>query len=262
MRLPTVLALLLASAASGCVALDEVVTPASSSLPSDAGYGRLDPGSYKLDSLHFRVEAYGADKAAKASETAEALYRKVMEDTGLYSFMPRDLYPLVLYGSREEYLKKTGLPEWSGGVSVGRALYMYDGPGLRPTLAHEMTHLIFNEFLGRQDPSLRWINEGLAVYEEQEASQEWRGRAATRAIPFREMINLAPIGEKDALVNDWYRQVGSVVRFMIERGGRVGFGEFLKAMRDGRSPDEAIRVGFPGGWTSMAALETAWTASR
>lgn len=261
MRPSTALTLFCALAAAGCVAVEEVGGP-TSSLPSDAGFPRLDPGAHRQDSLHFRVEAYGADKAQAASEMAEGLYRKIMEDTGLYSFMPRELYPLVLYGSREEYLKKTGLPDWSGGVSAGRALYMHEGPGLRPTLAHEMTHLIFNEYLGRQDPSLRWVNEGLAVYEEVEASGQWRGRPTSRPIPFREMVNLAPIGEKETLVNDWYGQVGSVVRFMIERGGRVGFGEFLKALKDGRPLDDAVRQGFPGHWSGMAALETAWAASR
>lgn len=261
MRPSTALTLLCALAAAGCVAVDEVGGP-TASLPSDAGFPRLDPGAHRQDSLHFRTEAYGADKAQAASELAEALYRKIMEDTGLYSFMPRELYPLVLYAGREEYLKKTGLPEWSGGVSAGRALYMHEGPGLRPVLAHEMTHLVFNEYLGRQDPTLRWVNEGLAVFEEVEASGQWRGRPATRPIPFREMVNLAPIGEKETLVNDWYGQVGSVVRFMIERGGRVGFGEFLKALKDGRSFDDAVRQGFPGHWSGMAALETAWAASR
>lgn len=263
MRPSTTACLAAALLTASCVPLPETAAPsAAPALPADAGFPRLDPGASRLDSLHFRVEAYGPDKAQAASDMAEALYRKVMEDTGLYSFMPRELYPLVLYGSREEYLKKTGLPDWSAGASAGRALYMHEGPGLRAILAHEMTHLIFNEFMGRQDASLRWVNEGLAVFEEDEASGAWRGKPTTRPIPFREMVNLAPIGEKDALVNDWYRQVGSVVRFMIERGGRVGFGEFLKSLRDGRSADEAVRAGFPGVWGGMDALEAAWAASR
>lgn len=262
MRTSTAAAFLLLLAAAGCVSVDEIAEPGASAPASDAAFPGLDPGASRLDSLHFRVSAYGADKAQAASELSEALYRKVMEDTALYSFMPRELYPLVLYATREEYLRKTGLPQWSAGVSAGRALYMHEGPGLRPILAHEMTHLIFGEYMGRHDPSLRWVNEGLAVYEEQEASGEWRGRPTSRPIPFREMVNLAPLGEKDALVNDWYGQVGSVVRFMIERGGHVGFGEFLKALKEGRSVDDAVRQGFPGHWTSLAALETSWSATR
>lgn len=256
--------LLAAALLGGCVSLDDAGAPASPGafLPQDGGYQRLDPGAQRVDGLHFRVEAYGKDKADAALETAEALYRRIMEDTALYSFMPKDLYPLVLYGSHDEYLRKTGLPAWSAGVNVGRALYMHEGAGLRPILAHEMTHLVFNEFLGRLDPSLRWVNEGLAVYEEEEARGALRPRPTQRPIPFREMVNLAPLGEKDDLVNDWYGQVGSVTRFMIERGGRVGYGEFLKALRDGRPFDDAIRQGFPGTWNGLAALETAWTASR
>ncbi|MBI5595731.1 MAG: hypothetical protein HY928_06535 [Elusimicrobia bacterium] len=229
---------------------------------ADAGFALLDPGAQRLVSLHFETHAYGAGKASAASETAEALYRRVMEDTGLYSFMPRSLYPIVVYASREEYLRKTGLPEWSAGAAVGSAIYLHEGGEMKGTLAHEMTHLVFNEFMGRADPALRWINEGLAVYEEDEARGSLRGRASTRPIPFREMVNLAPLGERDALVGDWYRQVGEVTRFMIERGGRVGFGEFLKALRDGLPLDDAVRSGFPGSWNGAAALEAAWVASR
>ncbi|MBI3299018.1 MAG: hypothetical protein HYZ75_12680 [Elusimicrobia bacterium] len=247
---------------AGCVTLPSEYNPPSAALPSEAGFTRLDPGSQKLVSLHFETSAYTADGAKAASETAETLYRKIMEDTGLYSFMPRELYPLVVYSGQDEYLRKTGMPAWSGGVSVGRAVYMPDSPQFRHTLAHEMTHLIFNEFMVRPDPSQRWINEGMAVYEEEESRGGMRMRPGTQAIPFREMVSLAPIGERDVVVGDWYRQVGSVVRFMIERGGKVGFGEFLKAVRDGRPLDEAVRTGFPGNWASAAALEAAWTANR
>lgn len=249
---------------AGCVPLPEGegLSVPRGPAAADAGFALLDPGAQRLVSLHFETHAYGADRAAAASETAESLYRKVMEDTGLYSFMPRSLYPLVVYGTREEFLRKTNLPDWSSGAAVGAAIYLPEGPEFKGTLAHEMTHLIFNEFMGRADPSLRWINEGLAVYEEEEARGRLRARASTRPIPFREMVNLAPLGEKDALVGDWYQQVGDVTRFMIERGGRVGFGEFLKSLRDGRSVDDAIRSGFPGSWNGAASLEAAWVASR
>lgn len=248
---------------AGCVPLPPgAEAPPPSSLSNDAGYPRLDPGSQRVTSLHFEVEAYGSQCAQGLSDAAEELYKHIMDDSALYSFLPREPYKVVLYGDRAEYLRKTGMPEWSGGVNVGRAVYLYDGPQMRPTLAHEMTHTIFNEFMGRTDPALRWINEGLAVYEEMQARNEPRGRPVSRVIPFREMVNLAPIGEKDTVVNDWYGQVSDVTRFMIERGGHVGFGEFLKALHDGRSNDEAVRIGFPGIWTDMPALETAWNAGR
>ncbi len=255
---------MLAAALSGCVSLPGEERPAAApSLTGDAGFPRLDPGAQHLDSLHFQTFGYGAEKTQRSSETAERLYGRIMADTGLYSFMPRQLYPLIVYASQEEFIRKSGMPDWSGGVAVGRALYMPDGPQFHVTLAHEMTHLIFNEFMGRTDAALRWINEGLAVYEEEEErGGVLRSRAVSRAMPFRDMANLAPIGEKDSLVSDWYGQVGSVTRFLIERGGRVGFGEFLKSLRDGRSFDDAVRTGFPGTWAGADTLEAAWNANR
>jgi len=256
-------ALLLCAA---CVPLPQeegVARPASSGIVA-GDFQLLDPGANRQDSLHLRVHAYGADRAQAVSELAETLYSRVMTDTGLYSFVPRGLYPIVTYASREEYLRKTRLPEWSGGISVGNSIFVYEGPRMPGILAHEMTHLIFFEYMGRSDEALRWVNEGLAVYEEQEALRAQGGGGPSlplRKLPFREMIGMAPLSENQGSAGEWYLQVGSVVRFLIERGGRVGFSEFLKALHDGRGADEAVRTGFPGVWGGLGALESSWQSS-
>ena len=254
-------------AAAGCVPLP----------PEDAGSGAtqrsvtkrvfddLDPGSKEQVSLHFRVAAYDSDKTRVVSELCERLYSKIMQDTALYSFLPREPYHITLYANREEYLRKTGLPEWSGGVSVGNAIYAYEGPRLSGVLAHEMTHLIFREYLGRDDLTLRWVNEGLAVYEEQEAMIQAGFAPAGvvgRKVSFQEMTLLAPMDESQRDVSSWYQQVGSVVRFMIERGGRIGFGQFMRALKDGQRPTDAVRTGFPAQWQSMDELENVWGLGR
>jgi hypothetical protein len=186
-----------------------------------------------------------------------------MRDTGLYSFMPHDLYPVVVYADHDEFIRKTGMPAWSAGAASGHCIYSFEGPHLAGVLSHEMTHLIFNEFMGRETPELRWVNEGLAVYEEMQASigMSLTPPPGTRPIPFTQMVSLAPIGEQRTTVNAWYAQVFSVVRFLIERGGHLGFGQFLTSLRDGRSVDDAVRAGFPGLWSNVAALEAAWLAS-
>lgn len=251
--------------AAGCVSISEIDEPGSDSGVTRRVFPGLDPGAKELVSLHFKVSAYGSDDARIVSELSERLYSSLMNDTGLYSFLPREPYRVTLYGSRAEYLKKTGLPEWSGGVSVGNAIYTYASPRLSGVLAHEMTHLIFHEYLGRDDNRLRWVNEGLAVYEEIQALAA-SGIAVSpvpgRRVTFQEMVLLAPMDENGRDVSAWYQQVGSVVRYMIERGGRVGFGQFMRAIKDGQQPRDAVRTGFPAQWRSMDELENAWTGRR
>lgn len=228
-----------------------------------ANFAPLDPGAKTAACLHFEVRAYSAEQAEGVCRLAEQAYERIMRDTNLYSFMQREPYPIVIYGSHEEYIRKTGMPEWSGGAAAGNSIFTYDGSQLAPVLSHEMTHLIFSEFMGRATAPLRWINEGLAVYEEQQAS----GRSGLALppgrvpLPFDRMADAAPLSEAAFDASAWYAQVSSVARFMIERGGRMGFGQFLGGLRDGRSVGEAIRFAFPGIWGGLEDLEAAWKRS-
>lgn len=197
-------------------------------------YPGLDPGAQENSGLHFKVKAYGVDTARTLSDTAEAAYTRIMTDTGLYSFQPRGLYQIVLYGSQDEYRKKTGQPEWSGGVAVGNAIYTYMSPRLEAVLSHEITHLIWFEYMGHVNPDFRFLNEGLAVYEENKALgsrgqgdlfSALRGNVRAAPIPMDQMVRLVPASERAYEVSLWYAQSESMVRFMIERGGRIGFSQ-------------------------------------
>lgn len=259
------LGVVLVVALAGCIELDPPGGPpaAARRVFAASQFPPLDPGAKFTAGLHFEVHAYGSERAEAVARLAERLYERIMTDTGLYSFIPGGLYPIVIYGTREEFLRKTGLPSWSAGAAVGNAIVSYDGPHLAGVLTHEMTHLIWYEYMGRADASERWLNEGLAVYEEQEADPTGAPpRFAGAPIPFDRMVDLAPLTEESRLVDAWYQQAGSVVRFLVERGGRVGFGQFLQALRERRPLDEALRLGFPGAWRDAAALEAAWRQAR
>lgn len=228
----------------------------------------LDPGGKELASLHFNVRAYGSQRTAQVAELAETLYNKIMLDTGLYSFKPRGLYGIIIYATRDEYLKKTQQPEWSGGVSVGNSIYTYENSGMSMTLAHEMTHLIFHEYMGSPRLEHRWINEGLAVYEENARGKaegfavgmtpEQKAMLRAAPLPFDQMINLVPATERERTVNMWYVQVGEVVRYLIETGGRNGFSQFLAELRNGKSLDESLRAAFPGPIGGAYQFEEVW----
>ncbi|MEK7858585.1 MAG: hypothetical protein AAB320_05525 [Elusimicrobiota bacterium] len=232
----------------------------------------LDAGASELDTLHFKVKAYGTPKAIAIGDAAEADYNRIMVDTGLYSFKPRGLYQLIVYANAEEYHRKTAQPAWSGGLSIGNAIYTYEGPGLRGTLSHEMTHLIFYEFMAHMNADHRWVNEGLAVFEQNKALAGPAGQADIFAsvrgnmrqlpIPMDQMIRLVPATEREYAVSVWYAQAESMIRFMIERGGRIGFSQFLTALRSGKSFDAAVNESFPGIWRGLAEFESAWKRAQ
>ncbi|OGS02829.1 MAG: hypothetical protein A3G41_00895 [Elusimicrobia bacterium RIFCSPLOWO2_12_FULL_59_9] len=252
---------------AGCVPLTQEDLSQSSGVITSYQYPELDAGGHEQQGLHFIVKGYDLERIKAVTELVEGFYNRIMQDTGLYSFKPAGLYPIILYASREEYLKKTRQPEWSRGLSMGNAIFTYDGDHLRGVLAHEITHLIFHEYMGGASGELRWVNEGLAVYEEIQAENSpevlraWRGAvkaAYQNVIPFQDMVILIPASEKERTVNTWYAQVGSVVSFMVETGGRFSFSIFLKELRRGQPLPQALQDGFAGKWRNLSDLEYGW----
>lgn len=252
---------------------DEVAT-SPGSVPQEGPFAPLDAGAAQLDSLHFRVKCYGQDIARQTSDQAEASYNRVMVDTNLFSFQPHGLYTIVVYGNQQEYRSKTHQPEWSGGVTVGNAIYTFYGAGLPLTVAHEMTHLIFHEFMGAQIVSqqeLRWLNEGLAVYEEQKAAAAngfsgdifggIRPLVRSQPLPLDQIQHLVPASERERAVSIWYAQSESMVQHMLERGGRLGFSAFLTAIRDGRGQDLAMQTAFTGTFRDLNDFYLSWNRS-
>lgn len=231
---------------------------------------RLDPGAKEARTLHFTVQAYGQDKVDAYGRTVEDLYSQIMRDTGLYSFVPRDPYEILVFADRNEYLSKTGMPQWSGGATFGNAIAVYDYSGAQAVLAHEMLHLIFNEYIGRSDSALVWINEGLAVRTQLRAmtsgdQQAYRRKQAeaiaARSIPFSRMVSFIPLSEQDSLVGDWYMQVESVTSYLLDQEGAISFSKFITELRSSADVNVALARAYPSSFPSLAKLESKWRAS-
>ena len=128
---------------------------------------------------HYRIKVAGnwrlGETTARVMEQVAVFYRDVW---GLQPDPPpakpdptrRDvnITPIALniYLTKEEYLKRTGSPDWSGGVFMGSevALWDYENSGQSwratlPTLFHEASHQFMSEAVGGV-PS--FVNEGIA----------------------------------------------------------------------------------------------------
>ncbi len=270
-------AVLPAALLAGCVTIPGVVDEdhlerAAAAVSSDEGFAGLAAGAVEQTSQHFVARAYGAGQTARIAAMAETAYSRIMVDTGLFSFQPSaGLYNIVVYANADEYHRKTGEAGWSDGIAAGRSIYSYDGPGLDAALSHAMTHLVFRDFIGHDNLDYRWVDEGLAVYEESKAGQPASGGAAPALRPWPQgwqplgqdsLVHLAPASERERDTSAWFRQAGSMVRFMIERGGRIGFGQFLSDLRQDATFDKAIGDSFQGSWNNLASFNAAWVAAQ
>jgi len=260
-------ALLAAALCVGCVSLPPEMLPIAENPAGAFEYEEPGPGASAVASSRFLVKAHGGERARLIAEMAERDYQSLMADTGLFYFRPGGLYPILVYGTAEEYLRKARAPEWSGGLAVGNAIFTYDGPDMPRILAHEITHLIFLEYMGGRG-FLRWFNEGLAVYEELHVAEpakkaeleRWLVGSHRSPMPLAELVRFTPGGPG---TDQWYAQSASVARYLVETGGRNGVEKFLKAFREGAGLDAALAAGFPTLCDSLAGLEKHWlTLSR
>lgn len=251
-----------------CVDIPKEGAPAAvTAQPVESPYQGLDPGYKTEETAHFSVKAYSSSSAALYAGLCEENYTRIMQDLGLYSFVPARPYNVVIYRDAAEYHTKTGQPDWSGGAAYGNALLLFEGEGLKATIGHEMTHLVFNEFMGlSQSAGLRWLNEGVAVYEESRSNQasavfysdRVRSGVVPNPIPFSQMTNLAPLSESQRNVDRWYAQAGSVAGFMVRQGGSFSFSIFLSKLRDGAAMDRALEDTYSGLWKNLSDVEKAW----
>jgi tetratricopeptide (TPR) repeat protein len=135
----------------------------------------------QIETRHYRVRTNAGYRmlmgAAEAMESVHAFYREIWgivpdpprgkPDPALRDItVPR--IDLNIYREREEYLKRSGAPEWSGGVFKGSevATFDYSGGGngeswrqSLTTLFHEASHQFMSVAVGNV-PS--FINEGVA----------------------------------------------------------------------------------------------------
>lgn len=256
----------------------------------------------RVESLHFVVRGYNFSKIAEIARTCEDIYQKVMFDTNLLSFKPKENYSVTVYSTREEFHQITGFPSWSGGGARTKLLgnlrseerdlraltsiVTHEEALTTPLLAHEITHLVFNEFMefytAEDADRCRWLNEGLASYEELEANppatrDEFLGVVEPllreHALPVGEVLDFNPFrqplvtlgtyffqGRRFLFTNVdvWYWQCRSLTEFLIEKHGRYNFYLFMNALKVRKDVFVALQEGYPGRWRNLTDLENEW----
>ena len=211
--------------------------------------------------MHFTLKGYSQTDLDALKQSAETLYNKIGNDTGLYTFLASGNYTLVEYKDQEEYQKKTHQPNWSHVVTAGKGIYFY------PDLTHQMVHLIFDSYLGDKAGANKWLEEGLAMNEEL-ANMTESDRSSYQTsksnqlhqnrMPFSQMTFFVTNTEEKRRTDAWYQQVESVVTYLLSQGSALGFAQFLGELKSGTDIDRALSDAYAAKFRSMNDLEAAW----
>lgn len=188
---------------------------------------------------------------------------RLEEDAGLKADLPIDLY--IYADSKDMRDAILYEPSWTGGMAfpeqdiviIGIASDEIDW-GKR-TEIHELTHVLVGHLtfscLG-DVPT--WLNEGLAVYSEGELD-EYSQTRLQNAIQEDTLLSVRSLSGGFSEIADKadlsYSESYSIVKFLIEKYGRVKMTTLLLALRDGTTIDDALRAvyGF-----NVDGLEDTW----
>lgn len=227
----------------------------------------------ELKGEHFVI--FYLEDAGFAQETltrAERYYEKIASDLG-YSrydnFWQWDnRAKIYIYRNREEFLKATGKKEWIYGTAIYNERkiisYRWSKGFFDVLLPHELSHLIFRDFVGFKGNVPLWLDEGIAQWEEA-GRRKWAVHMVRSLIRKKEFIPLAELtrlnlnSENDFTVSaKLYAQAVTLVGYLIEKYGPTKFGQFCRALRDGKSMDEALSFAYTDSIRDINELEKGW----
>ena len=181
------------------------------------------------------------------------------------------LIELNLFRNRGSYLASSFRPPaWSQGLAIKPKTVLVCASarqrGIERILAHEMTHLRFEQYWGRAMPP-PWINEGVAMSEESadQSTSQWywamAGFAQRGYLPFptATFVKLNPItdvGGGAEGVGEWYAQAYALVQFLRSNNGDFRFSTLCSDLRKGMGIQDAIWDAYR--YMSLQEMEGKW----
>ncbi|MDA9101303.1 peptidase MA family metallohydrolase [Omnitrophica bacterium] len=194
-------------------------------------------------------------------ELLRTTYRNLSKDFAYY-FKHK---VVVLLYDEADFKQVTEAPHWVTGLYDGKVRMPINKKGfsdqdLKSLTAHEVSHAFVAAMSSGKAPA--WINEGLAVYEQNKIKS--RGmRLFNKYARQGKLFSLdeltagsGPMSLKDQdRINLFYSQSFHLVRYLIHRYKMFRVKEMLQAYGNGKNSEEVIREVLK---LSMARLEREW----
>ena len=198
---------------------------------------------------------------------AEDYYNSIVDELGYrrFDFWSWDnRAKIFLYKNSEGFHTDTQRYSWAGAmVSVTtREIKTFVGQEnfFDSILPHEMTHIIFREFIGRNVPLPLWIDEGVACSQEK-SSLYGRLQVARELVSQNQYIKLDKLSQISRLDDSvsprvFYSEAASLIVFLIKSQGKDSFLVFSRALRDGKPWEDALLSTY--NFSNLEEAEKAW----
>ncbi|MBN3040615.1 MAG: hypothetical protein JW867_05765 [Candidatus Omnitrophica bacterium] len=211
-------------------------------------------------SEHFIIKyQQGVDKSdvGRIKNLAEKYYRTITQEFHLIRdelWVWDNRARIFIAKDKKNYLDNFNCFAWSDACVdyMNKVIYTFPNQDhFSSILVHELTHIIFREYVGRNILPL-WLDEGMETYIEDKYggghySKRIRSFEDTlknnQHIQFSRLLSLKVQeldNESKDTVNLYYLEVFSVVNFLITKYGRHNFSRFLSYLQKGYDFKEAM----------------------
>jgi hypothetical protein len=209
--------------------------------------------------------------AERMGKRAEELFGRIMRDLG---YLQHDRFwlwdnrcTIRIHQNAEAFRQSVRAPEWAAGCAdpAKREIATFEGSDafVERVLPHELTHLVFREFVGFKGEIPLWLNEGVAVWEGARLSgRRLFSGGVESPVPLAALMAPDMRTAGATVASNVYAQAAAVVGFIIERGGAEKFSTFCRQLRDGKTVDDALRFTYGPAMGNIEALERVLRTDR
>ena len=228
-----------------------IIASITFNIPAHAEQGEF----FQIKTNHFIIN-YRADVSKdfvfQIKNEAERFYRIITQEFNFVrdeSWLWDKRAKIFIAKDKDDYAQSFDCSAWSGACVNYRDKIIYTYPNqerFSSLFAHELTHIIFREYVGEGELPL-WLDEGIATYMEnkygdkryQNAYQYLKNQISTNNyIKFSKLENITPRGlasESKEYVTLFYVESFSIVDFAMRKYGKYKFSRFLDSLRKGYS---------------------------
>ena len=204
---------------------------------------------------HFLIYYHDSpiDFVKTVEEMAEKYYDEITDNLGfrrMKSWNWDERAKIYIYDSANDYKHSARTLGWSSGMASTLQKIIRTYPTAHgffdSTLPHELGHIIFREFIGHEADVPRWLEEGVAMY--QEKAKRWGAHDAVRQamkeeifIPLDELSRMRITNRTDRkTVSLFYAEAASIVYYMISELGEHKFVRFCRKIEDEKDFEKAL----------------------
>lgn len=232
-------------------------------------FAEVDSSLWQTEKSQHFIVYYQEDSGGFVKELinrAENYYNSIVDELGFRRFdfwSWENRAKIYLYKDNASYIKDTQRAAWSGAsVSIKtRTIKTYIGQNnfFDSILPHEMTHIIFREFVGDINDLPLWLDEGIASSQET-SNLAARMKAAGEIIDqnnYLKFDNLFEVRNYALIVpHTFYAESASIIVFLIKEYGSEKFRDFCGKLRDREPWKQALLRTYR--FSNFEEMEEAW----